>query len=203
MITYYFNDVGFIRDPFHYPLPVDFHVLRIILTHRIVRVEGANGSLHHHFEPLLAAIRDLSVSFSLKHGTDPLHMSEFIWYFSRSLCKTYPGNVSIYSGPRKGRQTVIRSKDLAWIKSQIESFNLSCGQCPIQATCTYAMPSGPYNNHGKIILRDRPKPPQPRLFHPTQEIVRQKRAWKKTSEHKPEASLKTPEEDKQLKLFTA
>ncbi len=202
MITYYFNDAGFIKDPFHYPLPVDFHVLRIILAHQIIRLEGTNGNLHHHFEPLLAAIRDLSVSFSLKHGTDPLHMSEFIWYFSRSMCKRYPGNMSTYKGPRKGRQTVISPKKLTWIKSQIRSYNLSCGQCPVRTTCTYAIPAGPYSNHGRIILRARPEPPQLRLLEPVQEIVWQKRRWKKAMEHEPEALSEAPEEDKQLGLFT-
>lgn len=156
MLIYFLLDAGFI-DPFHFPPPVDFHVLRIMFSHEIFILEGENGS---DYKKITDCVRELLSDYIRKCNANLLKMCEGMWIISRMLCERHPGNSSKI-GKRKDRKTEIKAIPVIWNKSQRNSYFLSCGSCPIEKTCRYNIPSADYYSHAKIIIRgERQKPPQ-------------------------------------------
>lgn len=157
MLIYFLVDAGFV-DPFHFPPPVDFHVLRIMFSHEILILDDdENGS---GYKKITDRARELLSCYILKHGICPLKMCEGMWIISRTLCEQHPGNSS-NMGKRRGRKTEIKPILITWNKSQKNSYFRSCGFCPIEETCKYNIPSANYYNQGKITIRSvRQKPPQ-------------------------------------------
>jgi hypothetical protein len=157
MLIYFLTDTGFI-DPFHFPPPVDFHVLRTIFGHEILILEDKSESAYN--KETLALVRGLLSDYSLKHNISPLRLSEAMWIISRTLCNQHPGNISKV-GDYEARKTSIRAIDVTWSRSQIDSYTRACGPCPIERTCRFNIPSAYYYITGAIVIRGiRQKPPQ-------------------------------------------
>ncbi len=191
MLIYFFLDAKLV-EPLKFPVPVDFHVMRILIANGAVTMEGAGN---HKNEKIQDAIREFSLWYCATHNVDYLHVSEFIWCFSRAACDKHPGNTSTYIGPRSSRGVVI-AKPVTWSLAQRRAYNLACRQCPIEATCEYCIPAAPYYNHGQLIIRNRRNsPPQRWLFRPTLEVLPERRK-KNPAPRQPEA--KVP--DTQLKI---
>ena len=197
MLAYFFLDAKLI-PPLTFPLPVDFHVLRVFLSHEILRVQGTKED--HYSRRLEDAAREVSLRFAKKHGVDPLDMSTFVWCFSRAMCALHPGNVSTYEGNRLGKRGdyIIHAKPVMWGQAQKATYLATCGQCPVQTTCKYCIPAAPYYKKGMLVLRSRRDgPPQQRLFSPTRIVTREKRDWRR-----PEAKAKSQDTSNQHKLFS-
>ncbi len=192
MLTYFLLEAGLI-EPFLFPLPVDFHVLRLLIAHEIVQVEENNNG--NFFKgPVLEAIREFSVSYSAKHNVDPLHLSEVLWCFSRSMCSKHPGNTTRYIGPRRGRSTKLVPKKITWSIRLRATFVRTCGQCPIEATCRYNVAAAPYYVQGSAAIRTEREKLQKQftLYKPVRIVMPEPpRPWKP----------KKPTSDKQLKFF--
>jgi len=201
LLAYFLMEAKLV-DRFDFPLPVDFHVMRIMIAHKILAFEGSIDDFSK--KHILDAAREFAIEYAERHKVDSLHFSEFVWYFSRAMCDKHPGNISVYTGGRN-RQTIIRAKTITWKKGQQDTYNMTCGQCPIENTCMACIPAGPYYNHGKLVIRSRrDKPPQQRLFPPTQLVLREKRKWRKEDTPAEEVPpVPTPEELGQLPLFSS
>jgi hypothetical protein len=157
---------GFL-DPFLFPIPIDFHVLRIIFANSVLAAEfepGDGTANGFYREKVLALTRQLFTGFCHKHGADPVQLCEAFWLLSRTLCQRQPGNRSII-GKRNGRKTPVRPITINWSANQISAYEGACGSCPIEESCRYNIPAANYYIQGRIEIRgERQKPPQLDLF---------------------------------------
>lgn len=163
MLIYFFMDAGFINK-WHFPIPVDFHVLRIVFAHEIITgaEPGRNG---FYTKEILAATRQLFLDYCQKHDIDPLRLCDAVWLYSGLMCNLHPGNQSRVEKKRKGRKTVVTPMP-RWSRRQTRTCNEeACGQCLIRNTCRWCVPSAHYYIRGEILLRaKRDDPPQMSLF---------------------------------------
>lgn len=190
MLTYFILDANLI-EPLLFPLPVDFHVLRMVVAHEIITIEDGNGDFFN--QEVLAAVRKLSLWYSEHHGADPLDLSTILWCFSRAMCSRYPGNMTLYIGPRRGRATKLIPKPLTWNDGQRRAYAQFCGQCPTEAMCKYRIPAAHYYVQGKLLVRgEREKPPEQLTFYPPTQI------WMPEA---PRKWQKPPDTATQTKLF--
>lgn len=163
MLTYFFMDAGIV-DRWHFPIPVDFHVLRTVFAHEIVTAEPgeANGN-GFYTKPILAAVRELFRNYCVDYGVDPLRLCDAVWLYSGLACNQHPGNQSNVGG-RHGRKTDLWPV-ARWTSAQTRTYERTCGACPVAATCRWCIPSAEYYIRGRLVLREeRDSPPQGNLF---------------------------------------
>ncbi|WKZ26956.1 MAG: hypothetical protein QY311_02350 [Candidatus Paceibacterota bacterium] len=167
MLIYFLVEAGF-GDPFTFPAPIDFHVLRVMVAHDIVRIiEGGekNGKLNYFHPIVLSALRDFFSWYAHTHATDPVHLSEVVWGLSRAVCTQHPGNTTVYRGKGGGRKTELTPLAVTWDEAQTRAFERSCRTCPVQDTCRFTIPAAPYYVRGELIIRGlREHPAQRSLF---------------------------------------
>ncbi|MBI2063012.1 MAG: hypothetical protein HYT61_02095 [Candidatus Yanofskybacteria bacterium] len=157
MLIHFLMEAGFI-DSFHFPPPVDFHVLRTMFGHEILLIEEWDKDNYN--KKTLSLIRELLSGYLLKYNVNPLRLCEAMWIISRTLCSQHPGNISNV-GDYEARKTTIKPIDITWNRSQVNSYFRTCGSCPIERTCKFNIPSAYYYITGNIVIRGtRQKPPQ-------------------------------------------
>jgi hypothetical protein len=153
MIAYFLADAGLI-DEFLFPVPVDFHVLRMLLAHEIIVVEGLGNSKDGlYVERVRSAAREVTHWYCCSTGKSSLRLADSLWFFSNTLCNKNPGNSTRIVGPRKGRSTLLVSDPISWTDAQTSSWSKSCGSCPVHATCRWNIPAGTYYVNGKLVIR--------------------------------------------------
>jgi hypothetical protein len=163
MLTYFYMDAGIV-DRWHFPVPVDFHVLRTMFAHEIVVADQSefNGN-GFYTKPILAAVRNLFQSYCMDNNVDPVTLCEAVWLHSGLMCNQHPGNQSVVGG-RHGRKTELWPVP-RWSLMQTRTFERTCAVCVVNATCRWCVPSAEYYIRGRIILREeRDTPPQQQLF---------------------------------------
>ena len=162
MLIYFFLDARLVVPSFAFPLPVDFHVCRIVLANELVVVK--NPPKGDHYKPeVLAVIRELVVGFCVETGTDVIEFCNALWLFSQAMCARYAGNESLQIRG-SGRQAVIEPAP-RWSLAQTAAFYRSCDKCVLASTCRWAIPSMNYYISGQLILREpREVPTQGNLF---------------------------------------
>lgn len=167
MLIYFLVEAGY-GDPFTFPAPIDFHVLRVMVAHHVVCIiEGTppSGRVNYFHKDVLRALRDLFSWYARTHNTDPVHLSEVVWGLSRSMCYQHPGNTTIYRGKRRGRKSDLVPLRVTWNEAQTLAYERSCLRCPVEPTCRFNIPAAPYYVRGELIIRGfREQPPQKRLF---------------------------------------
>ncbi len=163
MLIHYLADEDLIT-PFMYPIPVDFHVCRILVATQIVTVdEMPRGGLYT--PPVLAAIRKLSIDYCAANDVDPIDLCNAIWLYSRLMCRMHPGNKSSVAGKYNGRRTDIRATPVKWTTAVWRAFDRTCGRCKIAEHCTLLVPNAPYQYRGILAPRGtRTSPPGRRLL---------------------------------------
>ena len=168
MITYFLMDAKMV-DRWHFPIPVDFHVLRTVFSHELVvptedEYDGKNGLYRKH---ILDLVRTISMKYSVGHDADPLDLCSAVWIFSRIMCSQNAMNERRKEGGRqakKGRQTRIL-KLSGWTEAQTRRWERTCLTCPVRSTCTWTVPSADYYIRGQVVRGERHQPPpQERLF---------------------------------------
>jgi hypothetical protein len=163
MLTYFYMDAGIV-DRWHFPIPVDFHVLRTVFAHEIVIADRSefNGN-GFYTKPILAAVRNLFQSYCVRNNVDPLLLCDAVWLYSGLMCNQHPGNQSEV-GSRDGRQTELRPT-ARWSQAQTKTYERTCGVCVVQKSCKWCVPSAEYYVRGRIVLREeRDTPPQQSFF---------------------------------------
>lgn len=158
MLIYFLLDSGLITG-FPHPIPVDFHVLRTLVSTEILVWPNAPQGNHYH-PKLLQVARRLLQDYCETEQVDPRDLCNALWLFSRTFCRHHPGNKSAV-GERHGRKTPVGPTDIAWTIAQRRSYDRYCGHCPIESFCRWQIPSAPYYIQGRLITRGpRAKPPQ-------------------------------------------
>ena len=163
MITYFFMDAGII-DRWHFPIPVDFHVLRTVFAHEIIVAEPseANGN-GFYTRGVLAAVRKLFQNYCTEHNVDPVILCEAVWLHSGLMCNQHPGNQT-NEGEQDGRKTKLTPVP-KWSLAQAKTYDRICAVCVVRKTCVWCIPSAEYYVAGKLVLREkRESPPQSSLF---------------------------------------
>ncbi len=163
MIIHFLMDAEIIQ-PFVFPVPVDFHVLRVLVANELLVVNGSQAGDDLYTNDLQAAARRLTDTYCRQHAVDALRLGDALWLLSGSLCHLHPGN-QMKVGDRNGRQTELTRLRVVWNKSQTERFLRSCHLCPITGSCRHNIASAPYYVQGKLkILGPRGVPDQSFLF---------------------------------------
>lgn len=160
MITYYLMDSELIPY-FDFPLPVDFHVLRVSAANEIITFENLPDDGDIYSDKTLATLRAMYHDFSVTHGVSQLDVCNAVWSLSAAVCGTQPGNIMLEPGDRnnrEGRKTHIVPLPIDLNNaSQIRMYERSCGLCPLEQTCKHNMPSKRYYVQGKAVLSERPR----------------------------------------------
>jgi len=157
MITYYLMDAELIPY-FDFPLPVDFHVLRVSAANEIITFEDtpSDGDIYH--EKTLAMLRGMYHDYSATHGVSQLDVCNAVWSLSSAICGTQPGNIMLERdrNNRDGRNTFIEPLPIDTSSpTQIRMYERSCDLCPLEQTCSHNMPSKEYYIRGRAILSPR------------------------------------------------
>lgn len=158
MITYYLMEAD-ILPYFDFPLPVDFHVLRVSAANEIITFENLPESGDIYSDQTLSMLRSLYHDFSVTHGVSQLDVCNAVWALSQAICGTQPGNIMLEPGDRNERQG--RSTHIIPLPidtnnpSQIAMYERSCALCPLEGSCVSNMPSKEYYVRGRAILSPR------------------------------------------------
>ena len=150
MLIYFLLDSGFIAG-FPHPIPVDFHVLRILLANEILVWPSAPKG--NYYRPKLRRVaRRLLQTYCEQQTVDPRELCNAIWLYSRTCCRHHPGNRSRH-GEYDGRNTVIDPTTIRWTATRQRTYDRNCGRCPIADTCYWHVPSAHYYVQGQIFPR--------------------------------------------------
>lgn len=158
MITYYLMDAEIIPY-FDFPLPVDFHVLRVSAANEIITFENVPEDGNIYSDQTLAMLRNMYHDYSVTHGVSQLDVCNAVWALSSAVCGSQPGNIMLEPGDRNnrdGRSTHIIPLPInTGSDAQNKAYQRSCGLCPLEQTCKHNMPSKEYYVRGRAILSER------------------------------------------------
>lgn len=159
MLLYFLMDEDLI-DFFWFPPPVDFHMLRVAASTRIIRTDGDAIGQNLLSDQLLAEFRRELFDFEIRHQVSPMLMADATWLLSSKLCKLTPGN-RVVQGEYQARSTKLTPYEPSWTKAEEAADGRSCGQCPLQDICDFNVGQAHYYRDGRLIrMRRRLRPPQ-------------------------------------------
>ncbi|MDB5193994.1 MAG: hypothetical protein JWN50_8 [Parcubacteria group bacterium] len=191
MIIYFFIHAGILVS-FPYPVPVDFHILRVLISTGILgirkRTERRWGSRHWEFrEKFLPYAREVTLRYVVEERANPQHLADVLWILSRSWCRHHPGNKSSVEKTRTARRRHITDLPVVWNASTERRYDRTCGRCPIENECRWNIPSSYYYVKGCIVLRSaRIRPPQYKLLDvPVTSVRMNRRAYPKAVRRPP------------------
>lgn len=142
MILYFYMNEGLIPDV-NFPMPVDFHALRVVLATKMVTVEPRDFYTYNHV--VEDSLRELFKNYLKDRDVDPIDLTNCIWLLSSNLCNKCVGNHS--SDSPKGINFREMSNEelrqsIPWLRS--------CGRCLVEKYCRLYIPSEPYYDKGAI-----------------------------------------------------
>jgi hypothetical protein len=149
MILYFYLDAGLIEE-FNFPMPVDFHVLRVLISNEAVRYPVMPDRNDHLSKELLLSIREQLMAYTASHDVNLVKLCNAVWLLSESQCSNAPGNRAIPSKERNGRSTVIFFPPVTGSLADHHAYGRTCAPCPLVTTCTLNIPSAPYYLWGGI-----------------------------------------------------
>lgn len=148
MILYFYMNEGLI-DNMNFPVPVDFHALRVTLATEIITVEPKS---FYHGQDVDDSLRVLFNNYLEERDACPLDLTNAIWLLSSNLCSKSLGNYP--SDSNRGIEFRSYDKEKRDVsKNWIES----CGKCVVKNLCRYYISSGPYYDKGAICPIEKDK----------------------------------------------
>lgn len=168
MIIYFYVHAGIIKS-IPYPVPVDFHILRVLISTGVLSIRRRSskrwGTRYWEYrEKFLPHAREITLRYVVEERANPQHLADVLWLLSRSWCRHHPGNKSSVDKTRRGRKRVIKDIDVVWNKQSERRYDRTCGRCPVESMCSFNIPSSYYYVKGGIALRSRrANPPQYKL----------------------------------------
>lgn len=163
MLAYFLMDAGFLPE-FPVPTPIDFHNGRVLIGHEIIVRSGENAQENFFKEQFKRAAREVTLWYIRESDVLSRELADVLWLLSRTFCRHNPANISS-RGKYSARSTVVTKKSVVWSSARIRTYERTCLQCPVQSTCTFAVPSAHYYVQGKLVARDVvAHSPQERLF---------------------------------------
>jgi Predicted EndoIII-related endonuclease len=151
MILYFFMDEKLIPE-MDFPLPVDFHALRVAIATEMITVEPL--SFYKHSGKVEDAIRQLFQNYLSDRDVNSVDLTNSVWLLSSNLCNQNIGNASSSAKSQSRTRTSYQEMDPNNL-SHSESWYRSCGKCLIEKYCRYYIPSGPYYTQGAILPREK------------------------------------------------
>ncbi|MDE1875158.1 MAG: hypothetical protein KGH68_03785, partial [Patescibacteria group bacterium] len=164
MLAYFLMDADLV-PMFYAPVPVDFHVLRVLIASEVIRVRGKSTEetigVDFMRTTVLQLAREATEGYCRSHRVSPIALADSLWLLSRTLCRRNPGNSGYVTDSRKdpnwkGRRRFHGPKwsveELA-MPGKVESFRRSCGLCPLNGsngTCAFNVVSGAYYVAGQL-----------------------------------------------------
>jgi hypothetical protein len=95
MIAYFLMDAGLV-PMFYTPVPVDFHVLRLLVSNQVIRVRGKSMKETVGIDFMRGTTqrlaREVTEWYCRKYLVSPIALCDSLWLLSRSLCRFNPGN---------------------------------------------------------------------------------------------------------------
>jgi hypothetical protein len=95
MIVYFLMDAGLV-PVFYTPVPVDFHVLRLLTANEIIRVRGLRSrqavGIDFLSRQTLQIARNITEWYCRTYHVSPIALCDALWLLSRNLCRHNPGN---------------------------------------------------------------------------------------------------------------
>jgi hypothetical protein len=141
----------------NHPLPVDFHVIRLSVSHELVKFEYLPPTGVIPFDATTDFLREIFYDFADHHNVSQLELCDVVWLFSRELCSLSPGNMMRQLGAYAARSTqlepALTSADDA-TPQQHRQYDRSCGMCVVADTCVHNVPSALYYKQGIVIVPD-------------------------------------------------
>ncbi|MEI6379121.1 MAG: hypothetical protein WCO55_05665 [Candidatus Falkowbacteria bacterium] len=164
MLSYFLVDTGLVK-PLMIPVPVDFHVMRMMVEHNIIQIDQADYGKNIWRNGFISALREVSLVYCERHKIEPVELCNALWLYSRSCCKDSPGNVG-YMDEYRGRQTAINyPAGASWRTDKTQRYYNVCGSCPVKTTCIHDVPSAHYYKRHELICKPKEKPIQTNLFY--------------------------------------
>ena len=178
LMTTWLVEFGLIPE-FNLPLIIDFHALRLLLMHEILKVEfrplGEGNpkrekrrrpeSIRHY--PAVAineSFVDQVILWTLKFLKRHPELSQYdvahgMWFLSRVLCAAYFGNRSYEQKNgdlRRGlTERLVTDEELLRPGSWPVNYRDPCIFCPIEYSCKDRYPQGPYFDWGRMVKAGR------------------------------------------------
>ncbi|MCA9353635.1 hypothetical protein KC842_02070 [Candidatus Nomurabacteria bacterium] len=154
MLAYFYVDAGII-SPLRFPPPIDFHILRVLVSNEVLKISNFYPGMSFYYGKTTDMAREVTNWWLEKHSKDPMILSNVLWLMSRDNCERSPTNGSII-GEYKARSTKVNPKNLSF-KMATKRFENTCFRCPIKDSCRYDIPSASYYTHGKLEVRQEKK----------------------------------------------
>lgn len=151
MILYFLTDEKLIPDSV-FPVPVDFHAMRVALATEMIMVEPKN--FYRHNGKLEDAIRKLFIDYLEARDITPLNLTNAVWLLSSNLCNQTTGNFTNKTVDERGVTFSHQEMDRSNLNHS-ENWYSTCGRCALNSFCRYYIPSGPYYAKGAIIPREK------------------------------------------------
>jgi hypothetical protein len=142
MILYFYMNENLISET-SFPMPVDFHALRVVLATEMITVEPRDFYIYSHV--VEDSLRELFQGYLKNRDVCPLELTNSIWLLSSNLCSKSLGNRPAAS--KEGSD--FRELDVDNLRLS-ESWRRSCGKCLVERCCRLYIPSGPYYDKGAI-----------------------------------------------------
>jgi len=158
MLAYFLMDARLVAEQ-HFVPPINFHLLRVLLSNEVIILKNGNSGRYEELFPLGSAILE---RYMQKHGIPMTMMADALWLLSGTLCKKAIGNTSTgrLKGPRVGPVKNPGWVEVDWKKQKhVQRYEKSCGHCPINSSCRFNVSSGVYYETGRLEVRERLKPP--------------------------------------------
>lgn len=156
----YFYIASDIIEPIPFPIPVDFHVMRVCIETEMVQFSGSSIGRNIYSEHLQTVLRDLFTDYCIRHDVSPIELCNAVWLLSSVGCAKNPGNRTL-SRQYRARQTETPAYTPVWSESELARYWQFCGSCPVGNMCHWDVPNSAYTIKGELMrLRPRSIPPQ-------------------------------------------
>lgn len=156
----YFYIASDIIEAIAFPIPIDFHAMRVCIETEMVRFSGNSIGRNIYSEQLQTVLRDLFSDYSERHSISPIELCNAVWLLSSVGCAKNPGNRTL-SRQYRARKTETPAYIPIWSGSELERYRQFCGSCPVRDMCHWDVPNSAYTLKGELMkLRPRSIPPQ-------------------------------------------
>ncbi len=114
MIAYFLMDTGLV-PLFYTPVPIDFHVFRLLVANRIIVVKGYTEKesigVDFYNERTKALARDITLWYCKLRKVSPVALCDALWLLSGNLCRNNPGNSGcVFDEKRKAAARLKKSR---------------------------------------------------------------------------------------------
>lgn len=185
MLFYFLRDAGLIRADLHALPPVDFHLLRIMLSTDIIILIGGNMEIYDNLVGY--GFKVVRQYLAMRKDVLPTELGDALWLGSRDLCSQQPGNsssehvhfekldISLLTPEErldfqaKAKDMLVRSSrrppaKVDWsVGDTREAYARSCEICAAQKFCTKSVPQGYYYSKADfrgLVVHEKQVPPQ-------------------------------------------